>query len=574
MKAPTINRKFLEYAKASKDLNPVINDSPYALPVKQGEFFFHYKDMQEDEAYREKNFYWMHNFKILLTNGLPSMPPELLDEMAANGSSNFFYNALGGFYEYEAFKHRLGEQKLDFGDPPCTILTNEKGERMPAEMRDGTWRFDIVENHQSWLINPDNPIGGRSSGDFGGYYGGKAYFFDFAADPASLADYMAKVLEDFSAESHYNGAFFDYCSAGWKGSFLPKRVINLYAEKYGYLNEDKSVDFQRAVEAYDRDAGWFLYLLRQRLSRRIDIFANQCFYSYKNYYPAVDHDITESYFVSFAYGRQGKEIYAETPDNPGKPQKLFTTQTFYRGLKGSITDSSAESRANTAEDTISMKDNENTISQITSRALKAIQTARTFNGCPRFYFLDYMTPRYVKTGRTYEGQDVYRAVTDRQAIFYALACYRLFNCEGSVSDWYGGAGNYDKDDLYFVDLGKTLNTAYGTYLADGTAVDDENTADYAIRYFENGFSLISGDVVKESIRYVLDGKFIPENVQGLYDMYERTYSEDKLSVTVHPNYYEMLDSYVNPNNPEDVDDGYRPVGRVFMYIYRDIHDSQ
>lgn len=566
MKEQTINPKFLEYAKASKDLNPVINGKPYHLPVKQGEFFFHYSDMQENTAYREKNFYWMHNFKVLLTNGQPCMPKELLDEMTANGSVNFFYNAFNGFYEYEAYKCELGEMTVDFGDPECTILTNDKGERMPAERMDGTWRFDLVENHKNWLINPDDPLGGRSSGDFGGYYGGKAYFYDFGSDPDGLANYMADVIEKFSEKSHYNGAFFDYCSAGWEGSFLPKRVVTLYGKRYGCLNDDGTVNFDRAVEKYDRDAGWFLYLLRQRLSKKIDIFANQCFYDYKSYYPAVDHDITESYFVSFAYGRTGKDIFVEDPENPEKPKKMFTTQSFYRGLKDSITDSSEEVRANTAEDTVSMKDGENTVSQIVARALPAIKTARTFDGCPKFYFLDYMIPKFIKTGKKYENQDVYKRVTDREAIFYALTWYRLFNCEGSVSDWYGGEGRFDKDDLYFIDLGETLNPMYVTYKADGTKVNDEMEADYAIRFFENGFALVSGDPVKVSTNYKLDKQYIPKGVKGFYDMFERSYNQGIQSVTVNPNHYDVLDGYVNPNNSNDIDDGLRPVGRIFMYI--------
>lgn len=90
MEKDQINRHFLAYAAASRDLNPIIDGKPYPLPRKQGEFFFHYKLMQEDPAYREKNFYWMHNFKVLLTNGSPCMPPERLDELTQYGSVNFF----------------------------------------------------------------------------------------------------------------------------------------------------------------------------------------------------------------------------------------------------------------------------------------------------------------------------------------------------------------------------------------------------------------------------------------------------------------------------------------------------
>ena len=145
MEKDQINRHFLAYAAASRDLNPIIDGKPYPLPRKQGEFFFHYKLMQEDPAYREKNFYWMHNFKVLLTNGSPCMPPERLDELTQYGSVNFFYNAFGGFYEFDAFKSLRGElPESDFGDPPCTILLDDDGRRLPAEQPDGPWRYDMV----------------------------------------------------------------------------------------------------------------------------------------------------------------------------------------------------------------------------------------------------------------------------------------------------------------------------------------------------------------------------------------------------------------------------------------------
>lgn len=79
-----------------------------------------------------------------------------------------------------------------------------------------------------------------------------------------------------------------------------------------------------------------------------------------------------------------------------------------------------------------------------------------------------MIPGYRKTGRQMDGKDIYRIETDREAIFYALSWYRLFNCEGSVSDWYGGCGDFDKDDLYFIDPGKTLNDAFLSFRKDGS----------------------------------------------------------------------------------------------------------
>lgn len=558
------NSAFEQYVKTSKDLNPVINGKTYSLPAKRGEFFFHYQAMQLDPEYRKDNYYWIRNFQVLLTNGEPVMPADLLDEMKADGSSNYFYNALGGYYDYEAYQHVMGETKLDFGDPEYTILSDENGKKLPREMRDGTWRYDIAEHHKEWLLNPGDAFGGRSSGDFGGYYGGKAFYFDFAADPKGLAAYMAGVLQEFSEKSHYNGAFFDYCSAGWKGGFLPKRAMSIFARKYHYLTPDGQPDLERACSEYDKAAGWFLYLLRQKLPRDIEMFANQCFYSYKDYYPAMDHDITESYFVSFAYGRDGKEVFVE--DETGVVQKVHMTQTFYRGVKDSITDASPEARANTAEDTVSMGENENTVSAIVARALPAIETARTFAGCPKFYFLDYMIPRLVPTGKMIESEPVYKKQTDREAIYYALTWYRLFNCEGSVSDWYGGEGRYDKDDLYFIDLGKTLNSSYLYYSKDGIRCENADDSDYVIRFFENGFVLVSSEPVRKSMEFQIDAQYLPGEVQGIYDMFERSFSQQTDRVTVNPNHYDMLDGYVNPHNAEDVDDGYRPVGRVFMYI--------
>ena len=273
----------------------------------------------------------------------------------------------------------------DFSDPPCTILLDDDGRRLPAEQPDGPWRYDMVERHGEWLINPAEPIGGRSSRDFGGYYSGRAYYFDYAADPDGLANYMAGVLERFSEKSHYNGAFFDYCSSGWKGAFSPGAYCPSMPNGTDFCCLTEPPTFPAPVSATTATPAGSSTCCASAFSRKIDIFANQSFYSYKDYYPAIDHDITESYFVSFAYGRDGKEILVEEKDGTLSP--LFTTQTFYRGFKDSITDATPGGpRQHGGGHCLHGRGGKHGRPGLSRAPFRPLRTARTFSGCPKFYF--------------------------------------------------------------------------------------------------------------------------------------------------------------------------------------------
>ena len=319
-----------DYAQNSETLCPVIEGEPYSFPVKQGDFFFYFNRMQEDSEYRDRHFDWLRNFKVLKTNGYYTMPRYSTKETKKSDGRTFFYISLNGFYDYEAFEAQFGtppegiiygQTVGDYGN--YVLKTDSAGNYLPASYPDGTWRYDILTNHPEWFINPTKPVGGLYSGDCGGYYGGPAYFFDFdPSETEAFTDYMASVILKYARKTDYTGLFFDYCSAGLNGSFVPGRILDLFQERYGLSSREQ------AIQKYNELAGNFISALRSKLPHEFEIFSNQSLYSYNDYYDNVDYDLTESYFTSFTYGRLPITINVKNQDGSIAP--LSTSQSFFR----------------------------------------------------------------------------------------------------------------------------------------------------------------------------------------------------------------------------------------------------
>lgn len=550
-----------QYAQTSDTLSPVIEGQPYHFPVKQGDFFFYFNRMQEDAAYRSANFDWLRKFKVLKTNGYYTMPRDYTKETKKSDGKTFFYISLNGFYDYEAYSANFGTPPEGYiygvtvGDYGNYVLREDAyGNTIPASYPDGTWRNDILENHPDWFINPDQPLGGLYSGDSGGYYGGPAYFFNFDENTVdAFSDYMAAVVLKYARKTQYTGLFFDYASAGLNGSFVPNRILEQFRVKYDLSTREAAIDKYNALAAS------FIRKLRERLPDDFEIFANQSLYDFNRYYDSVDHDLVESYFTSFTFGRAALTIQVKDANNSVAP--LLTSQTFYRGWTSDKTDSDygwVKTDAGISD-----------FVQIPGPAIQYIE--ENPGQAPKFYFLDYMIPKYVKDSEDGSGHPIYKATTDRNAIYYAYVGSKLLNTSGSNSDWYGGSGEYDKDDVYFIDLGDPTTTGYALKKYDGTPAANDADADYVIRYFENGFVLNTTGKITTETEIVVPKDAVGGPIRDIYDLYEATFvpadsQSGSHEITLSPEFYEMYAGYVNPSDATDVDDGYRPVGRVFMYV--------
>lgn len=543
------NNSFVEYVNRSKDLNPVIDGRRYSLPVKRSGFFFYYWDMQINEEYRKEHFPWLLNFRVTLQNGYTALPEENMKELRENGTESFFYIPLYGFYDFDAYKQQIDEcidKKFGEDGGKYYILTDENGNKIRND-EDSTywWAYDMIESHSDWFLNPNSPIGGPFCGDHGGYNGGAAYFYDFGADPEAMSDYFVDMIVRTVEKTGYSGIFIDFCSTGYMlpdgyCGFIPKRIQDMIKERYNLTNNRES--YNKCNEL----AGKFWTIVRNKLPKEIKIFSNQSFYGYEYFYPAVDYDITESMFVSFVFGNKPRKII--TADGP-----VVTSQTYYRGFNFSVSESDFTEALGDA------------LGQNIPKVLEIVEVplSQRENYNTEFFFVDYILPRYIDSGtRSKEGEIVYNAEIDRPAIFYAISCFKLLNCEGSLSDWYADGnkkGRYYQDDMYFVDLGKPLDENFSYRKADGNLSSESSSADYAIRYFENGFVLVSTDIIKEISEFKIGNSLVPKGIKGLYDMYERNFlpgSGD--SVKVYPVRYDMY--------KDDIANGFRQAGRIFMYI--------
>ncbi len=139
-----------------------------------------------------------------------------------------------------------------------------------------------------------------------------------------------------------------------------------------------------------------------------------------------------------------------------------------------------------------------------------------------------------------EIKELWKTRYPNTTIFYEYCLAKMHNDISYASDWY--ASGFGQDDVYFLDLGDPLEESY------------RELDDVVVRYFENGFVLVTG--AAGSIDFHPDGTMIPKGARGLWDIYEGArvwgWTESK-PIAVNPTYYAASDSYY-------------PASRVFMYL--------
>jgi hypothetical protein len=343
--------------------------------------------------------------------------------------------------------------------------------------------FREIRAHPEWLLNPDSPMQGAGAAQ-------PAYFYDYAN--AAFRQFFAASIRRDLDEARYDGVFFDYIGS-WA---LPAEVTSIWKAKH-------------PQQTYDEAGILFLQELRKEIGSR-RIFGNQAYRLVEGYYDLIDYDASESIATSYVWGKEA-ELQLE-----GKgPQQV--RDTFYRSWDGT------EGLKEAGRD----------------RVAKVAGKPRV-----RVCDINYLQPWYVPTGGTVEagGRHVpaFTLRTDRPAIFYSFVASTLLGGDACASDWY--AEGYGRDDVYFVDLGKTLGPSYA------------ETPDAVARYFANGFVVLTRSNGRVVFRP--DPTCLPADLAGLWDAYEGTRVHDwqgQRAVTIHPAYYPSTQSYY-------------PSGRIYLYL--------
>lgn len=332
--------------------------------------------------------------------------------------------------------------------------------------------------HKDWFLNPDKPMKGAGAVH-------PAYFFDFTN--AALRAFLVERIKRDLTNAQYPGIFFDYIG-GWA---LPDEVKAMSRQKHPDM-------------PYDKAGLLFLKDLRAAMPDLL-IFGNQAYRLGPEYYDVIDYDATESHHTSFVWGKE-LELYIK-----GKG-KLKLTDTFYR-----------------------MWDKYPDVSKERRQVSVARPNVKVFD-------INYLQPMRIPTGESLEVGDMRQPMfaerTDRPAIFYSYAMSKLENGYPYASDWY--AEGFGRDDVYFLDLGESLNKDY------------IETPGAVVRYFKNGFVVVTRSSTPTNFKP--DPQFVPAD-KGLFDLFEGTPVFDwatEKEVAIYPTYYPSSQSYY-------------PAGRVFVY---------
>jgi hypothetical protein len=344
------------------------------------------------------------------------------------------------------------------------------------------WEEMVYQNRYYWTLDPKdsdpNPLGER--------YNCTDLFYDMADD--GLVDARVDHIVYTVQINGYDGVFFDWGS-GW----------NAFKEN-GYDFLIKEFQKRHPDIKYNEYVKKFLGKIKKK---GLLIMLNGGFRSDQAELDTyADFDIVESMFTTTECHNPQYEIFipSEGPVN--------ACDTWF----------------NTAENSLRLA------TQLPDRA-KAVNPDITF------LFLNYSFPYYRETGQKTVLRNkeyrVYEKTTDRQALFYSLACSYMGNSPG-FTNGPDVSLEYVKDDVYFHSLGnpagKVLKAGSGVY----------------VKYFSKGIVVLSnGDAAVE----------IPVPKQeGIYDLYEKKFGEiknGKLMVNLVSQVYPSGSKY--------------PIGRIYLY---------
>jgi hypothetical protein len=345
------------------------------------------------------------------------------------------------------------------------------------------WEEMIYQKRFSWTLDPGdsdpNPLGER--------YGCMDLFYDMADE--DFADVRADHIA-YTVRSHnYDGVFFDWGS-GWNAfkehqyDFLMKE----FSKRHPGINyNDKINEFIRRL----KKKGLLVVLNGGFRSdgSKLDTYA--------------DYDIVESMFT------------AVNCDN--SYYKIF--------LASGVIEKACDTWFNNTQRAVDLA------TRLTAEARKA-------NPAIKFLFLNYAFPYFKPTGKSAtEGgmeHQIYERTTDRQAIFYALACSYMGNASGFTAGSDVSLAHV-KDDVYLHSPGTPVGGVHRT-----------NDSVY-VRYFSQGIVVVSDRDATVKIS-------LPQGKSRVFDLYGKKYLESRDNELAL-----SLTSEVYPSGLK------HSIGRIYLY---------
>ena len=321
------------------------------------------------------------------------------------------------------------------------------------------------------------------------------YYYDLAIP--SLVSRRINFLT--SSIENTDGIFFDWAS----GAFLDENEYTAIRDTF--RNRHPGLVYPAVV-------GEFYRGLKEADSSKL-LITNQGFRRCQYILPLVDYDMTESYATSDEYF--GDTIFIEGLGRQEVPRTIYYPV-------------SDDYRTGHIEDQIYYLN-----------FLKSCWDGHGGANFKNFVYMNYAAPEFIPTGDTINGYAVFRPEVPRNAIYFAYVIPKLLNfMVYTETPW---KHRYERDSIYFYDLGEPLDTSY------------DSLGDHVyVRYFSQGF-VVAGEW-QDTIFVHLESPYIPSHLP-FYDAYERSWDTtgvNSVDFTVRPKYDSLIGRMA-------------PSGRVFLY---------
>ena len=348
----------------------------------------------------------------------------------------------------------------------------------------------VYPRRYSLTLNPNGPFP---------HCNGAGWCEDYYYDLAIPSVVSRRINFLMSSIENTDGLFFDWAS----GAFLDESEYTPIRDTF--YNRHPGLVYSAVV-------GGFYRSLKEADSSKL-IFTNQGFRRCPYILPFVDYDMTESYATSDDYF--GDTLYIEGLGLQEVPKTIYYPV-------------SDDYRTGHIEDQIYY--------------LNFLKSCWDENGgadFKNFVYMNYAAPEFFPTGDTINGYAVFRPEAPRNAIYFAYVIPKLLNfMVYTETPW---NHRYERDSIYFYDLGEPLDTCY-----------DSLGGHIYVRYFSQGFVIVGE--WQDTISVRLESPYIPSHLP-VYDAYERRWDTTGVNCVdfiVKPKYDSLIGRMA-------------PSGRVFLY---------
>jgi hypothetical protein len=310
---------------------------------------------------------------------------------------------------------------------------------------------------------------------------------------------MKKRVEDLISNMKirgFRGVFFDWAS----GVYIEEAAYRSILLNFEKLNPGKSY-FDFVSEFYQK--------LR---ASNIFVITNQGFRKAEYILPFVQYDMTESYITTDVAKKMKIQLFQK-----GWVDSVMTTN-YYPIYKDS----------HTLKDSLKFID-----------LLSGYRKKYKKFGFKNFIYLNYLAPEYEKI---YASSQLYKMKKPKNGIYFSYAMAKL--ADGMVYAEVPGNRKFERDEIYFYDLGHVLGEKY----------EKLDAIEGYIRFYEKGFVLVSQSYPKE-LSLKISSKYL-KSKKKLYDVYNKT----KLKIVENS-------VAVNLEYEEDqITKDKLPLGRVYLYF--------